>query len=1008
MPFPPSQDAAIKYPIDRSCLVIAGPGTGKTYVLTHRILYLLTHHHFPPDRLLTVTFTNRAAAEMRSRLASMIGSPLLQSLTLGTFHSVCLEILRSHLDRLNLPPHFGIADEDLQGVAAARAMPGVRVDREVLGRLSREKLGWRRPEDDDDPRWQQRVEVYTDVLRQNALLDFDDLLLTTRSLFIDHPDVLEAYQTRFAHILVDEFQDTDLVQYELLKLMAGRHTQLFVVADDEQSIFAWRGATPDNLFRFSQDFLGEASPVFLTENRRSSPEILRVARRLIEQNAPLFVKSLTPAIPSDDTMKDQVVRYVAFETAEDETAFLVDDIQRRLRETPRRSYADFAVLYARHEIGEAIETACMARRFPCQLIARRGLFDHPSVHRLLSLLRVAINPDDDLSLESFFREALTRDVAIFDGIKQTQRERGIRFRSALSLYTKRTSIPDERKILQRLIGLIGMVKTLVGTSPSLSLNDLIDDILDSLPSDGAQTLREILHDLSDPLDEPVVVRAVETLVPLCEEGGEIIIVCGDEVQRRLITEVVTAALRSVSPVTVIPAIPDTPLDLTEKTVVLSFDEGGPSRSRRIIHLGEPIHDRRYSETLLAWKLCQAITDSIVTHDPFPSYTIVDCETTGLGGDAEVVELAALRVEDGREVASFHSLIKPSRPIDPEATRVHGITDTMVQSAPTFRDVTPRFKEVIGDTLLVAHNGYSFDFPILDRMIGERLTNPRLDTLVWARAYVQGKRSLDALCERFGVPATTHHRAIDDCQALDHVFRALKGERRRRHRLLAHEPLLDHVALGILLSRVTLTPDTEREHRQILRLGAHRLLNTENDTIRSLTGAIPRLDPVVLQDRLSALLREMEGVVPQSGEEYHRPLDRLLTIIPAVVSSEMSLHEAIRALRDFSDLYRREGMDWRTGEYGGWTTRNAVHLLTLYAAKGLEFPEVYIVGLEEGVLPNFSAVRSSDPRLLEEQRRVLYVGITRAQRRLTLTSARRRKEDRPETPSRFIGEIWEDE
>jgi Superfamily I DNA and RNA helicases len=274
----PSQREAVTAP-DGPILVLAGPGSGKTRVLTYRIAYLLTARRVSPFHILAVTFTNKAAEEMRSRLEALFGDRVGE-LTLGTFHATCARFLRREASLLGLHPQFVIYDEEDTLEAIRQALRDLNLDEKryrpgaLRAAISRAKNEFIRPEaypirtyfDEIVARVYAR---YEERLRAADALDFDDLLLRAVELFEDHPDVLARYQERYRHILVDEFQDTNTVQYLLLRLLASRHRNLFCVGDEDQSIYGWRGADFRNVIRFREHF-PDARIIVLEENYRST------------------------------------------------------------------------------------------------------------------------------------------------------------------------------------------------------------------------------------------------------------------------------------------------------------------------------------------------------------------------------------------------------------------------------------------------------------------------------------------------------------------------------------------------------------------------------------------------------------------------------------------------------------------------------------------------------------------------------------------------------------------
>ncbi len=994
----PAQQEAVAVPLG-PVLILAGPGTGKTRVLTERVRHLVDALNVPPQHILALTFTNKAAGEMTARLRRSLGKDRAANLTAGTFHRFCMGVLREHHKTAGLSPHFSIADDDLQRTLLYRAVPGLNIEEtnltNALHNLSRLKRQCRydpdRPLSSGDRRL---LQAYEAELRANRLVDFDDLIFIAHDLFRDHDDILSAYQDRFRHILVDEFQDTDREQYEIVRMLALDHRSLFIVADDEQSIYGWRNADPGNIRRFREDFIGYAKPIVLEENYRSSEEIVRLARDLIANNEILYEREVHAQ------KRGAHVRGFAFDTFQDEGQFVIADIKTRITETPALSYREIAVLYPQHALGAELEKIFMETGLPCQMAQKRGLFDQPTLCRALSILRYALDSDDDASLEHFLRRELDpADPALYPAIRALQKRDNLgSFKQAAFGYLKEVS-EEESLEVERALGLAGVVANAAQKRTGVSLPDLVDDILDQLNTSALPSLKNDLDRIGDPLDLPGFTDLLDEVLPLYKNGGRIYVACRDEILRHILADILQDVFARPG-LAVVEAVPGSRLSFKSNALVLAFDSEAPASSGPFIHIGGVLKQAKVGPALIALKLCQALTCDGLP-DYLPDYTAFDVETTDLDLDgAEIVEIGAIRVRGGQEVDSFHTLVRPGGPISPGAQNTHGITAADVAEALPFEKIYPEFQTFLGDDVLIAHNGYAFDFQVLNREIRRagcpRLPNPTLDTLPMARSYSpQVRHNIDALCERYNIKLDgERHRALDDARYLHLAFEGLKRERASRYRRMAHERLLDHVALGMLFQ------DSYTEENRFspeddlhFKLGAQRLLGPANTRTRDLTGRFPRLDADRLRAQTRMWLREEprpEALSAHAPDQIQRFRDRAAEY----GAKAPALRDAIRDFLDFADLYRAED---------DALSRNAVNLLTLHAAKGLEFREVYICGLEDRILPSARAVNSGDRTELEEQRRLLYVGITRAMDRLTLTCVRRRP-GRDLNPSRFWDEL----
>ena len=388
--------------VDGSLLVLAGAGSGKTRVLVHRIGWLLRVHSLPPWRLLAVTFTNKAAAEMRSRVERVLGAPV-GGMWLGTFHGLAHRFLRTHWQEAGLPQSFQILDADDQIRILRRIVKSLNLDE---NRLAPKQLCWyinakkdegKRPsslEQNADFAERQRIAVfraYEEVCARSGMVDFADLLLRTVDLLSTRPELLQHYQERFTHILVDEFQDTNAIQYRWLKLLTGSQNNLFVVGDDDQSIYGWRGARVANIRRFQTDHPG-SQVVRLEQNYRSTGRILDAANALIAQNTSRLGKKLWTA----DDAGEPIAVYSAYNEV-DEARFVVD----RIRDWARlgRRFDETAILYRSNAQSRQFEEALVAAGIRYRVYGGLRFFERQEIKDALAYLRLVANRDDDASFE---------------------------------------------------------------------------------------------------------------------------------------------------------------------------------------------------------------------------------------------------------------------------------------------------------------------------------------------------------------------------------------------------------------------------------------------------------------------------------------------------------------------------------------------------------------------------------------------------------------------------------
>jgi DNA helicase II / ATP-dependent DNA helicase PcrA len=383
-------------------LIVAGAGSGKTRVLTHRIAHLIKDRRVPPTAVLAITFTNKAAREMQERLRQLVG-PVVKAMWVSTFHSACVRILRRSGSHLGYTSSFSIYDEgDAERLMAqvvrqldydpkrlpARSMRhGVSAAKDQLidpEMLADRAVGW------FEKKVAEAYRLYQRRLAESNAVDFDDLIMQTVRLFQEHPDVLAEYQRRFRYVLVDEFQDTNVAQYELLKLLAAEHRNLSVVGDGDQSIYAFRGATVRNILDFEADY-PEANVILLEQNYRSTQTILSAANAVIANNLERKPKNLWTAIGSGNP----IVRYQA-ENEHDEAAFVVEEVE-RLHEAGL-GYGKVVVFYRTNAQSRPLEEVFVKAGLPYKIVGGVKFYDRREVKDLLAYLKATVNPLDTVSL----------------------------------------------------------------------------------------------------------------------------------------------------------------------------------------------------------------------------------------------------------------------------------------------------------------------------------------------------------------------------------------------------------------------------------------------------------------------------------------------------------------------------------------------------------------------------------------------------------------------------------
>ncbi|MCD4839149.1 DNA helicase PcrA [Neobacillus sedimentimangrovi] len=398
----PEQKRAVKT-TEGPLLIMAGAGSGKTRVLTHRIAYLIVEKRVNPYNILAITFTNKAAREMKERIAKMMGGAA-NDIWISTFHSMCVRILRRDIDRIGFNRNFTILDTGdqqsvIKGILKEKNLDPKKFDpRAILGSISSAKNELITPEEYTKTAggyYEQVVseiyEEYQKKLRKNQALDFDDLIMKTIQLFQRVPEVLEYYQRKFQYIHVDEYQDTNKAQYLLVKLLANRFKNLCVVGDSDQSIYRWRGADITNILSFEKDY-PNATVILLEQNYRSTKRILQAANKVIENNLNRKPKNLWTENPEGN----KIVYYRA-DSEQGEAQFVAGKIKELTREGGHK-LSDMAILYRTNAQSRVMEEVLLKSNINYTIVGGTKFYDRKEIKDMLAYLRLISNPDDDISL----------------------------------------------------------------------------------------------------------------------------------------------------------------------------------------------------------------------------------------------------------------------------------------------------------------------------------------------------------------------------------------------------------------------------------------------------------------------------------------------------------------------------------------------------------------------------------------------------------------------------------
>jgi len=462
-------------------LIMAGAGSGKTRVLTHRIAYLMAEKQIAPWNILAITFTNKAAREMKERIEGLLG-PGAEDIWIATFHSMCVRILRRDIDRIGINRNFTILDTSdqlsvIKSILKERNLDPKKYDpRAILGSISSAKNELMTPEEYAQTAggaWEQIVsDVYTDYqkkLLKNQALDFDDLIMSTIQLFKRVPEVLEYYQRKFQYIHVDEYQDTNRAQYMLVKMLAARFQNLCVVGDSDQSIYRWRGADIANILSFEKDY-PDANVILLEQNYRSTKRILQAANEVIKNNVNRKPKNLWTENP-----EGQKITYYRADSEHGEAQFVAGKIQ-EVVQSGKRKYSDIAILYRTNAQSRVMEEVLLKSNIDYNIVGGIKFYDRKEIKDILAYLRVVANPDDDISLERIINVP-KRGV----GATSVSRIQEYALMHGLSLFQALEEIEQvgvSARVVNTLTDFREMVRNFNQMQDYLSVTELVEEILD--------------------------------------------------------------------------------------------------------------------------------------------------------------------------------------------------------------------------------------------------------------------------------------------------------------------------------------------------------------------------------------------------------------------------------------------------------------------------------------------------------------------------------------------------
>ena len=1010
---------------DGPLLVIAGPGTGKTKVITHRIEHLIREHNIRPEKILAITFTNKAAEEMQERINTEIGEPHGSSVKACTFHAFCVKVLRKHALKIRLSENFTIFDQELQDEILTESVRELNLNADdyppwlLRNIISDAKCKLQNPveavdnTDIYDPETLENIrnvlENYQHKLDEYDALDFDDLLLKTVEL-LGVEEVKEAYHKDISYILVDEFHDVNRVQYHLLQLLcAAPAYNLMVVADEDQSIYSWRGSNPEYIDNFRADF--DPRIVELDDHYRCSEKILRAAEEVISRNSERQKQHTLRT--HKDAGRD--IFHYTFDTPIAEARGIISVIENLVK---RRncSYRDIAIFYRTHRLADVLTEQLLRADIKFQRILPTNSFGEGSSKGILAYLRfIQWQLPQDLEHALNFPETCIDDLTWvrLKWLAQREHIEFIELLRNIEAYPKDVGPLTRRNVRQFWTQLERLSTELEGEKIDRIIPKLFDvlelsrspyraeelEVIEQQPElPNLVTARDVLYSALD-LDEPIQITASHGIDEYCAA--------------HIIHQTLETYLDQRAELQFLPPDKNKPpqLDSGVHLLIGDFEElGEKGRDTRIILIGtvgtadsDAIHLETESvRSIAVLRLCQRLINRFESPN-MADMVIYDLETTGINPKtAEIVEIAARRLNAiGDDVEAYYCLVKPPGGHIPRAaTRVHQIDEETVKDAPGIEMVLPEFAGFIQDRILIGHNVAKYDNPILARdlqmYLKTGLSAPHYDTLVTARRLFPRQRcSIGALAEKFKIKHDRLHSALEDVRVNREIFKELIKIDAYKREVKSLTELLPLVGLGILAK-------TETSQREV---PTTEDTLTETDVYLNAAKRFVQTHDVVLPDRLPLEASEaaeatayiealQETAVPEFREDIEWRQRRVQFMNAVIQFESVSDEHQLTNFLDYQKLLTNiDELDDKTEQ---------LTLMTLHAAKGTEFPVVIILGMEEGSFPMWQQnITESD---IEEERRLFYVGMTRAQQQLYLSTTVYRTGDRDRATSMFVREV----
>ena len=1010
---------------ESAILVIAGPGTGKTKVITHRIAHLINHHDIPPEQILAVTFTNKAAQEMLDRVMErgLVGGDNGLGVRIHTFHAFCVSLIREFANEIGLPRNFAIFDQEMQDAVLIECvreqhtsqfsflLPGLRdivsSYKSKFGDLGSdvtefETYSGRQITDSDEiEAILNLISAYQTKLDSHHALDFTDLIAKSVRLLEQNLVIRERYQRELKFILVDEYQDINEPQYELLKLLCCQpENNLMAVADSDQSIYSWRGSDPKFISQFKADY--NPKIVELTDHYRCHKNILDAARSVITKNSEYNTIDLNA---HRVTQKNPIIHYTLQDS--DWEADHVIKIIRYLTEECDYKFGDIAVFYRSHLVANKLENRLIdenqsgeeEREIPFQRIGGDISFREQFAKNVVAYLNFVEWRDMPLQAEraiNFPQQRLT-DMSLAR-LKLLAQCKGIKFCDIIEQIDDYPQYfgPLTRKSINQFLVQIDHIKAMLEEK---NIVEIVDELFLALAEWRLPYLDSEILELRNEAEIPNMQEAVVVLYQAIIQQEPIQIVFGNGIDTScagcIIQQVLGGYLHAKIEVGKKDNLDNVQIIINGGKFIIQISPLSVPEDSFIIQI-------RYTVlAIVALKLCQRLIAKFEEQN-FEDFVVYDLATVGSSPKwAEIIEVGATKLDQmGDASESRHQLVKPASWIPPTSVNSYNITNQMVVDKPSIAEVLPKFIDFIDNQVLVGHNIAIFDNEIIRRDLVKYLNREfqnavYCDTMAIAqRLYPRQNSTFEALVEKFNI-VESGSRSTGIVNTTLKIFRQLVMEDTKRRDLTSLSEFLPLVGLAILYRS-----ETAPKYNQILYQASLRYLR--NHQIQFYTDFLGHLADVSQAEKLIDQLMQNVENFKESSLDLRKSQDvdweeRTLDFMKDLASFEQNFDAEEIGISDFLKYFNLISREPEVD-------KDELTLMTIHAAKGMEYRAVIIIGMEDGVFP--MRYRDQTAQEIEEDRRLFYVGMTRARERLYLTTVRQRQENRVQASSMFIDEIPE--